>query len=94
MYLASLMVDGQYVLHRLYKTYEEAVRARRNAELQYIASQRIEKAYAEYENQFPEVREMIERPEGEGRNTNRPEGEGRNTETKELLMEDKQLWTE
>jgi DNA modification methylase len=39
------------------------------------ACKRIEQAHAEYENQFPEVRELM----------NRPAGEGRNTETKELF---------
>ena len=34
-----------------------------------IACKRIEQTYSEYKNQFAEVREMIDRPEGEGRNT-------------------------
>jgi len=40
-----------------------------------IACERIERAYSEYKNQFPAVQEMM----------NRPEGEGRNAEEKELL---------
>ena len=40
-----------------------------------IACKRIEQAYTEYKNQFPEVRESM----------NRPAGEGRNTEAKELF---------
>jgi hypothetical protein len=49
-----------------------------------IACKRIEQAYTDYKNQFPEVREM----------TDRPEGEGRNTETQKLITENGQLWTE
>jgi DNA modification methylase len=34
-----------------------------------IACKRIEQAYAEYENLFPEVKKLTDRPAGEGRNT-------------------------
>jgi len=42
-----------------------------------IACERIERAYTASKNQFPAVQEMM----------NRPEGEGRNTEAKELFEE-------